>query len=202
MINAKNKIFLLLIFIAGNISAQQKNIGKPFQFHSVNNMGLLEGQAGSTFQLQTINGAQYKSWFAGAGVGLDYYHFRTIPLFIDLRKEFGKRINRLFVYADAGINFYWKRDKDPKQFYYNDAFNNGVYSEAGAGYKVKLSHQIALSFACGYSYKKIAESGSDNYYYFINTPGNTSYLGPPVSSSMSKINYNLKRLVLKAGIEF
>jgi len=196
MINIKNNVFLLvLIFIAGNISAQQKNISTPFQFHSINNVGLLEGEAGSAFQLQTINGAQYKSWFAGIGVGLDYYRFRTIPLFIDLRKEFGNGVNKFLVYSNAGTNFYWKRDKDPKQFYVDDAFKNGFYGEGGFGYKLSLNHRIFLFFSGGYSYKKLSETGAEYFYGPVTYPATGALLN-------DKINYNLNRLLLKVGIEF
>jgi hypothetical protein len=125
-------------------------------------------------------------------MGLDFYHFRTIPLFLDLRKEFGQANNKFFVYADAGINFYWQRDKDAKQFYYNDKFKNGLYSEVGAGYKIKISQESSVLFSAGFSYKKITEQG-DSYWY------NPGYPGAPYT--LEKINYNLNRLVLKAAIE-
>jgi len=191
---------LILTLVIANSFAQQKKINKPFQFHSINNVGLLEGQAGSSFQLQTINGAQYKSWFIGIGVGLDYYRFRTIPLFMDARKEFGKGTNKIFVYADAGINFYWKRDKDAKQFYADDKFENGFYGEVGAGYKLKLNPKLSLFFSGGYSYKKIVEEGS--YYNYYLPPG-IFFIDPlPGYGGQSKIRYNLNRLAMKAGIEF
>jgi hypothetical protein len=187
-------IFLFVTTIA-KCAAQQNNTNKPLQFHSINNVGLLEGQAGPAFQLQTVNDAQYKSWFAGVGVGLDYYRFRTIPLFIDLRKEFGKSGNKLFVFADAGINFYWERDKDIKQFPVDDKFRNGFYTEVGAGYKIKLSRKLSMLISSSYSYKKITEDG--NYYYF-----DPPFGWPNTNWPTQKINYNLSRLVLKAGIQF
>jgi len=183
---------IMLGIVSGNISAQQKNSVKPLQFHSINNVGLLEGQAGSSLQLLSINGMQYKSCIAAVGVGLDFYRFRTIPLFLDLRKEFGKAHNKFFVYADAGIDFYWKRDNDAKQFYYNDVFKNGPYAEGGAGYKIRISQESSLLFSAGFSYKKITEQG-DAYWY------NPGYPGVP--NPLEKINYNLNRLVLKAALE-
>ena len=186
-----------MTLIAANCFSQKKDAVKPWQFHSINNIGLLEGQAGSAFQLQTINGAQYKSWLAGIGVGLDYYRFRTIPLFADVRKEFGKSGNKFFVYADAGINFYWKKDKDAKQFYVDDKFKNGFYGEAGLGYKLKINQKIALIFSGGYSYKKLTEEGSSYPSYMYPILAGTEF---PIAKE--KINYNFNRLVLKAGIEF
>ena len=172
--------------------AQQKIISRPFRFHSINNVVLLEGQAGSALQLPTINGAQYKSWFAGVGIGLDYYRYRTIPLFLDVRKEFGKRSNKLFIYEDAGMNFYWERDTYAKQFPVDDKFKNGFYGETGVGYKLKLNQRINLLFNAGYSYKNITEEGTYPYMYPI-----LAGMEYPVE----KINYNLNRFVLQVGIE-
>ncbi len=197
----KNTILsCLLASIVMYSCAQQKTIPGKWQFHSINNVGLLEGQAGSAFQLQTINGVQYKSWFGGIGLGLDYYRFRTIPLFIDLRKEFGKGDNKFFVYADAGMNFYWRRDKDVKQFPLDDAFKNGFYAEPGAGYQCKLTRKVSLLFSAGYTYKKISEEGGYLYYFTdLAYPGPANYYPDP---GMEKIKYNCNRLVLKAGIRF
>jgi hypothetical protein len=193
MINIKNLGLLSVMTICFSaLFGQQKSISRPLRFQSINNIGLLEGQAGSAFQLQTVNGAQYKSWFAGVGIGLDYYRYRTIPLFLDVRKEFGKRSNKLFIYADAGMNLYWERDKDVKQFPVDDKIKNGFYGEAGVGYKWKLNQRINLLFNAGYSYKNITEEGT---YLYMN----------PILAVMSypveKINNNLNRLVLKVGIE-
>jgi hypothetical protein len=196
------KIIFLLIGLAtifsGDCFAQQKTANQKIQFHSFNSVGLIEGEAGSAFQPQTINGFQYKSWFYGIGVGLDYYRLRTIPLFADMRKEFGKNGNKFFVYADAGMNFYWKEDKDAKQFYINDKFKNGFYGEAGFGYKFRLDSKTGVFISGGYSYKKLTETGS-NGYFDPGWPitGINGYDYPP-----ERINYNLNRLVLKAGIEF
>ncbi len=51
-------LFVMLTMIVSIASAQQINSGSQWQFHSINNVGLLEGETGSAFQLQTINGAQ------------------------------------------------------------------------------------------------------------------------------------------------
>jgi len=169
-----------------------------FQFHSINNVGLLEGQAGSAFHLQTINGVQYKSWFTGAGVGLDSYRYRTIPLFLDIRKEFGKTPNKILLFGDAGINFYWARDRDVKQFYSNDKIKNGFYGELGAGYKFRLNAKMSIIFSGSYSYKTLEETGGDYYYnmpFFL--PGAAAY--SPVAE---RIHYNLNRVLLKVGVEF
>jgi hypothetical protein len=184
-------LFIILLAFAGQNFAQQNK--KPLQFQSINSIGLIEGQAGSAFQLETVNGVKYRSWFGGIGVGLDYYRYRTMPLFADFRKEFGKTTDHIFVYADAGVNFYWGRDKDQKQFQLQDKFENGFFGEAGAGYAFKTGKRGSILLNVGYSYKKIIEKGT--YYYDIGFPG-------PMNLPLQKINYDLNRIVIKAAFAF
>src|SRR5438045_390412 len=143
--------FVLCLCIAGSISAQQKKVGCPWQFHSINNVGLLEGQTGSAFQLQSVNGMQYKSWYLGIGVGLDFYRYRTIPLFLDLRKEFGSARDKIFAYADGGVHFPWLTDNEKTMYVTNDHFNTGFYTDLGMGYKMSVGTSYHLLLSIGYS---------------------------------------------------
>ncbi len=197
----KQLIFIsLLIAICGISSAQQGNPAASWRFHSINSVGLLEGETGSAFQLQTINGAAYKSWFGGVGVGIDYYRYRTIPLFADFRKEFGKNSNKVFVYADLGINFSWLTDNQKATYQLDDHFGNGFYNDLGLGYKVSLGKNNGLLLSLGYSYKKITETYQSYYtymppVYFTDPPG-------PGTPPTEKIQYSLNRLSIKLGWEF
>jgi hypothetical protein len=195
----KRLLILSILTICAISGFAQKNKSSITNFYSVNNIGLLEGQNGSAFQLQTINGIKYKSWFAGIGIGLDFYRIRSIPLFADVRKEFGKTANKLFVFADAGINFGWRTDKETKQFYTNDKLKNGFYAETGAGYKFRLSKANNMSFSLAYSYKTNTETGIGNY--FVPNPYNFPGTGalPP---DQEKISYHLNRIVIKVGFDF
>jgi hypothetical protein len=180
-------------------SAQQKITSKPWSFQSIANVGLLEGQTGSAFQLQTINGARYRSWFAGVGLGLDYYRYRTIPLFIDIRKEFGKSAGKLFVYADGGISFAWLTDVQKTGYLPDNSYHNGFYSDLGFGYAKSIGNKSTLSISLGYSYKKLSETylGSYPYYYPLNY-----YTDYPQNASKDQINYSLNRLSIKLGWMF
>ena len=193
MFNMKRTIlFGIILCAAGTASAQQKRSPCPWQFHSINNAGLLEGQTGSSFQLQTINGAQYKSWFGGVGLGLDFYRYRTIPLFIDIRKEFGRSSNKLIVYTDMGVNFVWLTDKEKTNYVTDDKFNSGFYTDMGLGYKIGLGRNNNLLLTVGYSFKKLREAYlAPDYYY-----------PPDYQQEKEQINYNLNRLSIKIGWEF
>ncbi len=194
-----NIVFFLILLFA-NIDtglAQPKTMANPWSFQSMVNVGLLEGETGSAFQLQTINGARYKSWFAGVGLGLDYYRIRTIPLFIDLRKEFGEKRDKLFIYADGGINFNWATDVQKSGYLPNEQFHNGFYSDLGLGYKTLVGNKSALIISLGYSYKKTSESYTTYNYYQNYYPINLDQ-----NSSGEQINYNLNRLSMKIGWVF
>jgi hypothetical protein len=188
-------LICLLSGLAFCATAQQKKSTGPWSFHSINNIGLLEGQTGSSFQIQTVNGAQYKSWFGGIGLGLDYYRYRTIPLFLDIRKEFGKSSNKLFLYADMGVSFCWLTDNQKMNYYQDDHFNNGMYGDFGVGYKIGLGRNDHdhLLLSLGYTFKKLNETYDAPEYFYPPAPG-------PVSKD--QINYNLNRLSIKIGWEF
>ena len=194
-------VFCLFIIMSGLVSAQEKKGANSWSFQSINNIGFLEGQTGSAFQLQTVNGVQYKSWFAGVGAGLDYYRYRTIPLFIDIRKEFFSGPNQLFIYTDAGVSFTWVTDNQ-KMGYVDDHFSNGFYSDLGLGYKRKVGKNDAILFSLGYSYKRLDESYTELYYNYNSynmLPGTETMYN---NNQMQKINYSLNRLSVKIGWEF
>jgi hypothetical protein len=192
-------LLLLLTLMASSSSAQQNNVAKTSQFHSINNIGFLEGQTGSAFQLQTINGVQYKSWFGGVGLGLDYYRFRTVPLFFDLRKEFGKSTNKLFLYSDLGVNFSWVTDKEKTNYVVDDKFGNGLFAEAGLGYKAGIGKNHGLLISVGYSYKKLRETYNSLQYYY---PGINRINPEQIINNQNQINYGLSRLSIKMGWQF
>ena len=189
------KIFItaLLFFALSALHAQKQPDTGPWKFHSINTVGLLVGQIGSAFQVQTVNGLQHKSWFAGVGLGLDFYRFRGIPLFLDLRKEFGSSANKFFLYGDAGAHFNWMTENQKNNNLYTADGNvyNGFYSDAGIGYSIRLDNKTSWLLSAGYSYKTINETHT-NF-----SP--VAFDGPP---SRTHDRYGLGRLTIKAGWKF
>lgn len=193
-----NKIScLLLCMLALNFFqtiAQVKESRQKIKLQSISNIGLLEGSNGSFFSLQTILGVQFNKSFSGIGVGLDYYRFRSIPLFVDLRQEFGKGPNTVFVYGDIGYNFDWLTEEDKREtlFSTNADFRGGTYYDAGIGYKYAFKSTHALLFSLGYAYKQIK----------LNEMVGNFCPGGPCPPETQIYKYLMPRWVVKAGWKF
>ena len=116
------------------------------------------------------------------GIGLDYYRYRTIPLFLDLRKEFFSGPDKLFVYADAGVSFAWVSDNQ-KSGYIDEKFSNGFYDDFGLGYKRVIAKHSAIILSLGYSYKKLSQTYNQYNFYTDWLPG----FGPAISNAKNKL---------------
>lgn len=178
----------LFLLLAGLQAAAQP---KTFLYDGRVQAGLLEGEAGSAFQLQTVQGVQWRTWSAGVGAGLDYYHARSFPLFLELRKLLDKGKQAAFVYADGGYNFPWLT---PAQKEWSVATTSGgLYADAGIGYQIPVLKKSLLFFAAGYSQKNY--STRNVYPVMID-------IYPPPPPSTYKMEYQLRRLSIKTGLRF
>ncbi len=137
----RTKIFLTIIGLTLIVTVQAQK--KEIRYNSIVQVGLLEGEQGSALQLQTIQGVKFKTWSAGIGAGLDYYHTRTIPLFLDVRKAFSNKEKAAFVYASGGYNFPWVKKYDATLFPLPET-NGGLYYTAGVGYQLPILKTSAL----------------------------------------------------------
>ena len=93
------------------VANSQQAKGKQYRFQSINSLALLNGDNSVTGGLQTVNGFAKGKYFIGAGTGLDYYSYRSVPVFADFRYQFGQKVNKIFLYGDAGVNCSWVQDE-------------------------------------------------------------------------------------------
>ena len=191
----------MLLFFNGNAQAKGKT-STPNKFTSILQLGILEGQADKTYgQIQLVNGIQRNAWFYGLGFGIDYYGpKRSIPLFVDVKRDFKKGKRTPFVYADGGYNMSWLRDKDKVNFWGGNANykqSGGMYYEMGIGYKFPLKNKMAFGFSAGYSFKEQNETYTNNF--FMEPP-----IFPPVVNSLPPdvFNYKFRRVSLKFNCQF
>jgi hypothetical protein len=188
-------LFTLFILACCIASAQQaekkKKSGCGCSFNSILQVGMLEGSAGSSFQVQSINGFRFGRVSTGIGIGLDKYRLRSLPVFFDLRTDLSKKPNTAFVFGDIGINYPWVV-KGNNGFWGTRKYDRGIYYDAGAGYKFNVGKSRSLIFSAGYSMKKMRE---------------TQYMpaicdfGPCPALEGERFDFTLKRFSLKAGLQ-
>jgi len=181
---------MLCLVLQPIIGEAQKtgNEKKHIRFHSINQVGILAGSSDAAIQLQTVNGVQYKTCFAGIGVGIDYYSVRSIPLFLALRKYIAIKKGALYGYGDGGINYVWQRKYDAT-FQALPTYDNGLYYDIGLGYRFPVNKFGALSLNAGFSGKEYSSTSEQ-----VNP-----CLIPPCPVSKQEFNYSLHRLSFKAG---
>jgi len=185
------KLFFISVFAFISICTSGQ---KKVNFSSQNYAGLLEGEHGSSLQLQTINGARFNSWFVGLGVGIDWYYRRSIPLFVSINRDFLKKEKRsFFLSGNAGINFPWQTDNYHNEWGYDEAKSySGLYWSAGLGYKIGIGKdRDALLIQVGYDYKHVTEKVNLSYMIFN-----------PETDPNDQFDYHLRRLSFKVGWSF
>ena len=194
----KNKTCILLCLITimccqsftQFIKAQTNK--KAIHFTSLNSVGLLNGQIASTFTMQTINGISFKKASVGIGVGIDNYGYRTIPVFVDLRKTFGNNAIKPLVFADFGIGYPIKTDIPSGQWsnaYTNTSIKRSFCGEWGVGIE-KAIGSSSFFVTASYSYKKYAYTQIMNWSY------------GPDGTNQARQDYHYNRIALRMGYRF
>ncbi|PVD51705.1 hypothetical protein DC498_13365 [Terrimonas sp.] len=195
----KTIMMLALAFCIQAGFSQQK---QRLQFHSLQQVGLINGNGAVSGLLQSVNGLEKHNWFAGAGIGLDFYRYRTVPLFIDIKKYISiKNGNRFFIYADGGYNIPWLPKKE-ENFTWGSGqtkawseYKGGLYFDAGLGYAIKFRSGNNMLLSTGYSYKYFEETKTTKT-TVVGTAGTTE------SVDKQYYDFTFKRLMIKIGWEF
>src|ERR1700761_3803425 len=101
------KLLLFILIIV--MTVQQGRTQKKFGFRSQEFGGISIGEMGTYGLVKTVNGVYTGPWFLGAGIGVDYYRFRSAPLFLSLNRDITPSNKRhvLFVDIDGGVNLPW-----------------------------------------------------------------------------------------------
>lgn len=183
---------ILCCLLTLQVAAQTKS--DKVKFGTVNQVGLIAGSRGEAFRVETINGIKKHNWFAGIGLGIDYYKDRTIPLFLDVRRDLLKSRNTPFIYIDGGVNFVWLNDEQKAQRTGGLNYSNppGICYDAGLGWKLSGKNARALVLSAGYSFKQVKETIKINW--GAPTPGLQE-------QNTERYNHLYRRIVLKLGFE-
>lgn len=181
-----------LFFLMQTAAAQQL---KPVVAAEVN---LLNGDNHVNGQVNLQVGLQQKTWQFSVGSGFDYYKYRTIPVYVELKKFFGLEQHQLFVFVKGGSTIAWPtetqktlRNTNWWGVYSPSMFKNGLFAEGGVGYSLFNKKQHGFYTAAGYSFKSLRESYTEQ-----NWNGNIL-----VSTKRSAL-YQMNRILLKIGYQF
>jgi hypothetical protein len=179
------------LFFACTISAQEKtsNKEKMWNFQSITQIAALAGSSDADFLIQTINGLRHKGFFAGAGVGLDFYYQSSLPVTIELRQMILRKESSPFIYVGSGLNF-------PIATSSGSTFKSGGYYDLGCGYHVPMNQNFSFIVSLGYSIKKFSEQRTEKTFMPI------PYFPLGTSDRTVKYDYDLRRIVLKIGLSF
>ncbi len=188
----KTSFFMLLMILTYIVTTAQTTKSK-WHFKSTNLIGNLLGEQGSKFSMQSINGFSKNSWMVGIGVGIDPYGYSSIPVFLDLRKSFGKKAWQPFVYADGGPSFPLANPDLPKTWSSGlPAFdlNTGWVAEFGIGLQKKIAGSTQFVLQFGYSQKYYSLTSHQSNFGFI------SSIWPETST----YDYQYRRWAIRMGI--
>lgn len=161
------------------------------KFQSQNYIGLLEGDHGSAFQFLSINGIQRKTWFLGLGSGIDWYLYRSIPVFLSVNKDWKPSNRTFYLSLDGGANFAWEsRERNRFNDFISYDFMPGLFWGAGIGYKLRFKNNgDAITLNLGYNYKRIKEER------VVPTLCNN----PPCANLKENYDYRMSRISLRFG---
>ena len=189
----KKTFLILLSFVAiiNAMTAQEIKNEKRF-FSSQISSGITEGENGTSFHIEMLNGINCKTWFGGIGTGLDYYYYRTVPVYFSGIKYLSPRNHSFFVQGDAGVNFLWEEDRMNNRNEISHEFKPGIYWNGIVGFATGLDRKNAFSFGLGYSQKSFQEIKEMAVWCF----------NPPCENTFETYKYNLKRLTLRIGWQF
>ena len=185
-------IFICLL----QLSAQEKH--RWDGYYMVPQIGLLNGDHAVSAQVMMVAGKMKKNTGIGIGAAIDYYKIRTVPVFIDLRKNFSLAGRPLFAYLNLGYNIASPLSSDYQQAgyswfnKYNDRFASGFYSDMGFGYLFSDKSHKTFFISIGYTMKTITEKYDERSYNDF-PPYNQYY------DAERKFQYLFNRLVLKIG---
>ncbi|MBE7170580.1 MAG: hypothetical protein INR73_08315 [Williamsia sp.] len=182
--------FVVLLAVHTSLFAQTNTAPQKFVFHSINAVGLMNGSRGSSFSLQSIEGFSYRQFFAGVGAGIDFYKFRTVPLFVDLRYKPGHKKRNFFLYGDLGYSVPWLTDKEKTGLISAVNAKAAIYYDAGLGYSIPVQKDAFL-LSIGYSYKEMKNRAKE----YTCTTGSCGVAD-------QAYRYQMERIVLRAAWQF
>ncbi|HVS98683.1 MAG TPA: hypothetical protein VHE54_19455 [Puia sp.] len=188
----------VLLVIAGVLFASAARGQTRWKYRSDNTVGVVAGELGNFGQVQTVNGVYKGPWFFGLGTGLDYYRFRTVPLYLSVTRDlFGaSEKSGFFVDLGGGITLPWFSGYPLPDGIVSRSFSAGFWGNGGLGYRHALSDhsKTAFLFTISYGIKRVTERQTSQPVCFA--------CMPPEPQTTQSNDYTYLNRVLLFGIGF
>ncbi len=175
------------------------SFAQKMDFYLAPEIGILSSKTEVSKTIGLTAGGSRKQWIYGIGASLDYYKFRSLPLYAEVKRMFGNNLNTPFVYMRAGQNVELVLDRQHQHPQYSNSgvlisdcdFSNGLFYEAGAGMAFKNKKGKGTFLSVGYSRKTLSENWTNRIW----NASKNDWENAAVSKK-----YLLNRVVFKMGI--
>lgn len=189
------KYYCVLIFTGIFCMVQAQQNKAKWKFTSINEMGMLYGENGTSFTMTTINGFRKNTLSAGIGVSIDPYAYTNFPVFADIRKYFGSKSWKTFLYGDAGIGIAFNNSSLPAKWNTGlDAYqlHPSFFGELGFGVEKNIQKNAKFFIQVGYSQKQFSYTLLNE-----NVPLWFNYKAP-----LNRYDFYYRRIAIKLGLAF
>lgn len=166
--------------------------------------GFLAGQAEPSGDVRATFLLSKNGWSTGVGAAIDWYRFRSVPVYLQARKTFGQRRHKPFAIASAGVNLPAVKTENNDVGIWTGRwdmvfwspipshYGAGMYAEAGAGYGFFNKKQRGLTITLTWVYK------SQDEWYETDAP---SYANSTLKDRTTT-TYFMNRTALRVGWKF
>lgn len=145
--------------IENRFSGDYENKG----FANFSTLDLLFGRNDNSIRfsagLNTVNGLYYANkFYTGLGVGIEFFDYGIIPLFIDFKYFLNDKKVAPFVDLQAG----WSIPIQLDSYWYNQKRYGGINLSGEIGVRKSITDSFAYTFSVGYRYQELK---SENEYW-------------------------------------
>jgi len=127
-------------------------------------ISLLNGEGGVNGRLGVEAGYELRRGLsAHLGTALDYYHTRTVPVYLEIHQALSDKPRRFFAYAGGGLNLAWPLEDEAGSgriwgMVTPVTYRGGLYSQIGIGRTLGRQAGRGFVIRMGHSFKSFTES--------------------------------------------
>jgi len=160
-------LVMFLLITMGSVSGQKLTYSGSLE------AAFLAGSAEPSFAFNVTQGVRFKQWNVSLGTGMDYYMFRSMPVFIDVKKSFNLWQMAPYIQASAGANFAQPRNSEKIVRYTWSSWipmvdttstSGGLYARVNTGIIINPAAKIKWGVFAGWCNKVIKSTYEESVF--------------------------------------